>query len=360
MIPRFDKVHNRFKLNGLHYDRSDLKEVAYSFIKEGEPFEKVLGDFLIDWLNDKEYITARTSGSTGASKYMKLSKQHMVNSAITTADFFDLEIGNTALHCLPGNYIAGKMMLVRAMVIGLEIDLTEPTSSPIFDYAKKYDFCAMIPLQLENMVDYIDNIKNILVGGAVVSNQLKEKIQKCPGNIFETYGMTETVTHIAARRINNFERSPLPEDQWHFFTTLPEVNISQDLRGCLVIDAPFVSSKEIITNDVIRLYSDRNFEWLGRIDNMINSGGIKLFPEVIEDKLSKIIENRCFITSEEDSKFGEKVVIVIEGEEGSIDKSVFNVLDKYEIPKKVYYLPEFIETFSGKIKRNETLKLLKK
>lgn len=359
IIPKFDKVHNRFKLNGVHYSHSDLKEVAYSFIKEGDPYEKLVGDFLTDWLSDSEYITARTSGTTSAPKKIQLSKQHMVNSAIATAEFFDLFPGDTALHCLPANYIAGKMMLVRAIAIGLEMDLTEPTTSPIFDYEKSYNFCAMVPLQLSHMVDYISNIENILVGSAVVSNKLKARIQKCPGNIFETYGMTETCTHIAARRLNNFERSPLPEHQWHLFTALPEVNISQDLRGCLVIDAPYVSTREIITNDIIKLHSDRTFEWLGRLDNVINSGGVKLYPEVIENKLSKHVMQRFFIASEDDEKLGEKLILVVEGDSNSIDKSMFNALDKYEIPKQIYYLPEFIETFSGKIQRKETLDLIK-
>lgn len=359
VIPTFNKVHNRFKLNGVHYGHKDLKEVAYSFIKEGEPFEKVIGDFLTDWLSDSEYVIARTSGTTGAPKKLQISKQHMVNSAITTADFFELKPGDSALHCLPSNYIAGKMMLVRAISIGLELDLTEPTSSPIFDYDKPYDFSAMIPFQLEHMIDYVDNIENILVGSSVVSNQLKERIQKCSGNIFETYGMTETVTHIAARRLNNFDRSPLPKEQWHFFTTLPNVNISQDLRGCLVIDAPYVSTREIITNDIIKLHSDRNFEWLGRTDNVINSGGVKMFPEMIENKLSKKIDQRFFIAAQDDASLGQKVILIIEGDKDSVDKSVFNVLDKFEIPKHIYFLPKFVETFSRKIQRTETLELLK-
>ena len=119
VIPNFNKVHNKFKLNRVHYSYDDLKEVAYSFIKEGEPYEKVIGDFLTDWLSESEYITAYTSGTAGSPKEIQLSKQHMVNSAINTADFFDLEAGNSALHCLPANYIAGKMMLVRAIAIGL-------------------------------------------------------------------------------------------------------------------------------------------------------------------------------------------------------------------------------------------------
>ena len=359
VIPTYNKVHNKFKLNGVHYSYEDLKEVAYSFIKEGEPYEKVIGDFLTDWLSDSEYIVARTSGTTASPKIIHLSKQHMVNSAINTADFFDLEAGHSALHCLPANYIAGKMMLVRAIAIGLEIDLTEPSASPIFDYDKTYDFSAMVPLQLSQMVDYVDNIKNILVGSAVVSNKLKARIQKCEGNIFETYGMTETCTHVAARRLNNFDRSPLPENQWHLFTALSNVNISQDLRGCLVIDAPYISTREIITNDIVKLHSDRTFEWLGRLDNVINSGGVKLYPEVIENKLSKQLMQRFFIASKDDESLGQKLILIVEGEPNSIDKSVFDVLDKYEVPKQIYYLPEFIETFSGKIQRTETMELLK-
>ncbi len=357
-MPLYKRVHNRFKLNGIHYDREQMKEVAYSFIKEGEPYERTLGDFLTDWLNEDDYIIARTSGSTGKPKKIKLLKEHMVNSAIATGDFFEIYPGDKALLCLPGNYIAGKMMLIRAIILGLELDLTEPTLSPIFDYLKPYAFCSMMPSQLTKMVDYVGNIKNILVGGAIVSRKLKERIQGCPSNIFETYGMTETITHIAARRLNNFDRSPIKKEEWHFFTTLPNVNISQDLRGCLVIDAPYVSSHELITNDVVRLHSEKTFEWLGRIDNVINSGGIKIYPETVENKLSSQIKQRFFIAQQKDDTLGEKLILVVEGDSFELDKSVFKNLDKYEIPRDVYFLPKFENTFSGKIQRRDTLKLL--
>lgn len=358
-MPIYKRVHNRFRLNGIHYDREQLKEVAYSFIKEGETYERILGDFLTDWLNEDDFIIARTSGSTGKPKNIKLLKEHMVNSAIATGDFFDIYPGDKALLCLPGNYIAGKMMLVRAIILGLEIDLTEPTLSPIFDYMRSYAFCSMLPSQLTNMVNYVGNIKNILVGGAVVSRKLKARIQDCPSNIFETYGMTETITHIAARRLNNFDRSPLKKEEWDFFTTLPNVSISQDLRGCLVIDAPFVSSHELITNDVVKLHSERTFEWLGRIDNAINSGGIKIFPETVENKLSNHIKQRFFIAQHEDDTLGEKLILIIEGDTFEVDKSIFKGLDKFEVPKEIYFLPKFENTFSGKIQREDTLKLLK-
>lgn len=358
-MPNYKKVHNKFKLNGVHYSHEQLKEVAYSFIKEGEEYERLIGDFLTDWLSDEEYVIARTSGSTGSPTKVKILKEHMVNSAFATGDFFEVYAGDSALQCLPANYIAGKMMLVRAILLGWELDLTEPTLSPIFDYLKPYKFCSMLPSQLTRMVDYVGNIENILVGGAVVSRKLKGKIQKCPSNIFETYGMTETITHIAARRLNNFDRSPLKKEQWHYFTVLPNVSISQDLRGCLVIDAPFVSSNELITNDLVTIHSEKTFDWLGRIDNVINSGGVKIFPEQIESKLSEFMDQRYLIASEEDETLGQKVILVIEGGEQDLDKSIFKVLDKFEVPKKVYYLPSFVDTFSGKVQREETLKLLK-
>ncbi|MBT8394947.1 MAG: O-succinylbenzoic acid--CoA ligase, partial [Bacteroidia bacterium] len=206
--------------------------------------------------------------------------------------------------------------------------------------------------------DYVGNIKNILVGGAVVSRNLKAKIQTCPANIFETYGMTETITHIAARRLNNFDRSPLSKEHWHHFTALPEVNISKDLRGCLVIDAPYVSSKELITNDLVTIHSDRTFDWLGRIDNVINSGGVKIFPEQIESKLSEHMDQRYLIAAEEDDALGQRVILVVEGKVNTVDEAIFKVLDKFEVPKQIYYIPTFVDTFSGKVQREETLKLL--
>ncbi|EPR70705.1 O-succinylbenzoic acid--CoA ligase [Winogradskyella psychrotolerans RS-3] len=177
MTPEYNKVHNRFKFNGLHFSHEDLKEVAYSLIKEGEAYEKVTGNFLIDWLNNKDFLYVTTSGSTGQPKEIKLMKQAMVNSAIATGNFFGLEPGDKALHCLPSHFIAGKMMFVRALVLGLEIDFVEPSAQPIFDYDKTYDFCAMVPIQLKHTINYIENIKSIIVGGSKVTKPLLEKLK---------------------------------------------------------------------------------------------------------------------------------------------------------------------------------------
>ena len=357
MIPSYNKIHNRFKLNNSSYLFEELKEVAFSHIKEGLPFEKIIGNFLIDWLDDKNHITVNTSGSTGRPKAIKLQKQAMVYSAIATGDFFNLKPGDKALHCLPSQYIVGKMMLVRAMILGLELDLIEPTSQPIFDYSIAYDFCAMVPMQLQKTKSCCNSIKTIIIGGASVSDTLIASIQDVNSNIYETYGMTETITHIAIKKLNNFCSDEF--DSSTFFKTLPDISISQDSRNCLTIEAPNLSDTKIITNDLVNIHSDSEFEWLGRYDNIINSGGVKVLPEQIESKLSGLIPNRFFISKQADDTLGECVILVLESDTNALSRSVFSGLSMFEIPKKIYCIEKFIEAANGKILRQETLKSIK-
>lgn len=353
MTPSFDKIHNRFKLNGLHFDRDELKEVAYSYIKEGVFYEKEIGDFLFEWTNDRDVVEVRTSGSTGLPKIIKLKKQAMVASALATGNYFNLEPGNTCLHCLPTHFIAGKMMLIRAMILGLEITTVEPLSKPVFDTDTAFDFVSMVPIQLEKSLKNIDNMKLILVGGAPVSKKLASKLAHAKPAVFETYGMTETITHIAAKRLNGDVKS-------RNFTTLPGVMVSIDERNCLVIKAPYLSDDPIITNDVVSLVSETEFNWLGRADHIINVGGVKLQPEAIEEKLHSKIDKRFFITSENDSKLGEHVVLVIESEKFEIPASTFDELEKFEIPKNIYFTTKFIEDTPGKIQIQATLDKIKR
>lgn len=355
MTPEFDKVHNRFKLNGLHYDHEELKEVAYSLIKEGAPFEKVTGNFLIDWLNEKDYIEVKTSGSTGKPKLIKLKKQAMVNSAIATGDFFGLEPGNTAIDCLPSHYIAGKMMLVRAMILGLELDHVEPSAHPMFDYEKHYDFCAMIPLQLKHTLKYTYNIKTIIVGGSKVTLPLLERIKDCDSKFFETYGMTETVTHVAVRQLPS--KASKGEK---YFNAIPNVTFSQDERQCLVINALNLVDEPLVTNDIVDLKSETSFQLLGRYDNVINSGGVKLFPEQIEDKLQPAIDERFIVAGEEDETLGERLILIVENPRDSTDSIANRIrfikgLTKFEVPKHIYITDKFVETVNGKIQRTKTI-----
>jgi len=345
MTPHYSKIHNRFKLNGFFYNADDLLLLANSFIKEGEEFQYEIGVFILDWLDDNDFIVTQTSGTTGKPKAIKIQKQAMVNSAIATGDFFALQPGNSALHCLPSKFIAGKMMLVRAFVLGLEIDLVNPQGKIEID-SKMYDFAAMVPLQVENNFEQLSRIKTLIIGGAQPNIQLVSRLQKLTSlKAYETYGMTETITHIAAKEIIS-----------DFFQVLPEISIYKDERDCLVIDAPRIASEKIITNDLVDIVSENQFKWLGRIDNVINSGGIKLFPEQIEKKLQPHITNRLFISSKDDDKLGNKIVLVIEQESNDFDTSIFKALERYEKPKEIYFTSTFSETKTGKINRNETLK----
>jgi len=343
-IPNYNNVHNAFRLNGFHLDRDDLCRVAYSFIKEGEEYERSVGDFLLDWFDHKSYIDLNTSGTTGKPKTIRIEKQAMVNSALATGDFFDLAPGNKALHCLPTKYIAGKMMFVRGFILGLDVDFVAPSSHPLENNDTKYDFAAMVPLQAKNSLDKLQNVKKTIIGGVKINKSLEEALLKIPSAFYETYGMTETITHIAAKKVGE-----------QGFTVLPNVTISYDDNNCLVIHAPRISDEVIMTNDLVELINENQFVFLGRIDNIVNSGGIKLIPELIEEKLSARIANRFFVTGAPDETLGEKLVLVVEGEKFDLDESVYAVLDKYERPKEVVFIPKFKETGSGKLLRKETL-----
>lgn len=340
----YQNVHNKFKLNGFHFTKNDLLRVAYSFIKEGDYFEKPLGIFILDWFDPKSYIEMNTSGSTGIPKIIRVEKQAMVNSALATGDFFDLQPGKRILHCLPTNYVAGKMMFVRAFILGLDMDFVAPSSHPLENVKGNYDFCGMVPLQAKNSLSELGRFKKLIVGGAKVNKSLAQELVKLPGEIYETYGMTETITHIAAKRIGE-----------EAFKVLPNVKISADDRHCLVIDAHRISGEKIITNDLVDLVSDTKFIWKGRIDTVINSGGIKLIPEQIEEKLATSIPRRFFVYGEADETLGEKLVLYVEGESYSIDETIFDILDKYEKPKEIRFIPEFKETVLGKVIRKESV-----
>lgn len=343
----YKNIHNRFKLNGYHINLEEMFYVAYSFIKEGEPFEQHVGNFLLDWFDEKSYIELSTSGTTGTPKVIKIDKQAMLDSALATGDFFGLNPGDTMLHCLPTNYVAGKMMFVRSFILGLDMKFVEPNSDPLKNIDEEFDFCAMVPLQAKNSLKKLKagKIKKLIIGGVKVHKALEQELVKLDMDIYETYGMTETITHIAAKKIG--EKA---------FTVLPNVKVAIDDRRCLVIDAKNISKELIVTNDIVNLISDTQFSWEGRIDNIINSGGIKLMPERIEDKLSTLIPRRYFVSGQPDEILGEKAVLYIEGEPMPIEEAVFAVLDKFEKPKEVLFIPKFNETATGKIMRIESMK----
>jgi len=239
------------------------------------------------------------------------------------------------------------MMLVRALVIGLALEIVSPKGNPLAQKTKTYDFAAMVPMQVEKAMPQLHQIKTLIIGGAKLSNAIIAQLKEQSSNVYETYGMTETITHIAARPINET-----------YFKALPNVSFTLDDRECLVIHAPKLIKEPITTNDRVTLINKNTFEWLGRIDNVINSGGVKLFPERIEEKLQNKISARFFIASEPNEVLGNQVVLVVETTDNKLDTSIFNELDSYEKPKKIYTIPKFIETATGKIQRNKTLENL--
>lgn len=349
----FSQIHSSFKLNGVSFNsKADL-------INYARKLSSSVNDFFVNWLNDKDYLIVQTSGSTGKPKPIKLKKEQMINSALATGDFFEIRENTTALLCMSTDYIAGKMMLVRAMVLGWDLDIIEAVSNPLSLSNKNYHFSAMVPLQLEKSLDQIERIDKLIVGGGVVSESLKSKLSKVKTKIFATYGMTETITHIAIKKLNQIEEKPT------FYKVLPNVKIYIDQRNCLMIDTPLVANEIVVTNDVVQLVSENEFEWLGRYDNVINSGGIKLHPEKIEHKLSKLIQNRFFTIGIRDERLGEKLVLVIENNTTKTDsekvlKRISESLEitKYEVPKEVYFVKNFIETETKKIQRSKTLDLV--
>lgn len=239
------------------------------------------------------------------------------------------------------------MMLIRSIVLGFEMDFVAPASNPLKYNTKVYDFVAMVPLQVENSINELGNVKKLIIGGAKINENLKKQLLGLPTLIFETYGMTETITHVAAKKISD-----------SYFSLLPNVTISIDCRNCLVINVPRISDSKIITNDVVNIVNSTEFELLGRIDNVINSAGVKLFPEQIEMKLAHKIQTRFFVIGIPDDQYGEQLALVIEGSPFPFDTIFFNELLPFEKPKAIYFVPNFIETESGKIKRTATLNLI--
>lgn len=339
-------VHNYFKLNGYHLNAKDLCRVAYSYVKEGDAYERSIGEFFLDWFDKKDYIEMTTSGTTGLPKLVRLQKQAMIHSALATGDFFDLKPGDKALLCLPTQFIAGKMMLVRSLILGLELDVVSPSLHTLAFNSTTYDFVAMVPLQVQNSIEELSKVRKLIIGGAKMDASLEEKLLPLKTEIYETYGMTETITHIAAKRLCD-----------SVFSILPNVKISQDDRQCLVINVSTISDEPIVTNDLVELINEQQFIFLGRIDNVINSGGVKLIPEQIEAKLIGKITNRFFVTGLPDTALGEKLVLVIEGEKQEFPSDFFDVLGKFEKPKEIVFVTKFKENENGKLLRKPTLQV---
>lgn len=310
-------------------------------------------EFLKQWHNDDEHIMVHTSGSTGKPKLLQVEKRRMLESARITCDFLGLQAGNTALLCMPLDYIAGKMMVVRALERGLKLIVVPPSSHPMQSLMGQnvpLDFVAMVPLQVKNTLqvaqerNLLQSTRHLIIGGGAIDAELARQLLHFPNAVWSTYGMTETLSHIALRRLNGPNAS-----EW--YTPFDGVALTTDERGCLVIDAPAVCAQRLVTNDRVEFAPNgRQFRIMGRIDNVINSGGIKLQIEEIENKLKKHLKAPFAISKRQDAQFGEIVVLLTEEKDLEAVKNLCSnaLTNKYERPRLVVHIDHLPLTDTGK------------
>ena len=331
-----------------------------------------LEDFLSEWNNDSDRVLVHTSGSTGNPKPMMVEKKRMLNSARITCDFLGLKPGDSALLCMSLDYIAGKMVVVRSIERHLHLISVSPSGHPLKDVNKEITFAAMVPMQVYNTLqvpeerERLSRIRHLIIGGGAIDAALEQELQSLPGDIaiWSTYGMTETLSHIALRRINGDEPS-----EW--YQPFDSVRISQTEEGCLVIDAPQVCAETLVTNDIVEIepyiynkVEKLRFRIKGRKDNVICSGGIKIQIEEVETLLKPHLEKPFMLAKKKDEKFGEIAVLLSEDEDiKKVEATVRRLLSdesekssdhkkyKYWIPKEFRYVEHLPLTETGKPKR---------
>ena len=317
-----------------------------------------LKEFLAEWRNDSPTVLVHTSGSTGKPKPMWVEKRRMEASARMTCDFLGLREGDTALLCLPLDYIAGKMVVVRSLVRGLRLVCVEPSGEPLGTETEQIDFAAMVPMQVWNSLrvpeqrERLMRIRQLIVGGGAIDDALARALVDFPNQIWSTYGMTETLSHIALRRLNGPEAS-----EW--YTPFAGVTLSQTAEGCLVIDAPLVCDGQLITNDIAELANDGRFKILGRKDNVICSGGLKIQAEEVERLLSAHLREPFIITKRRDEKFGEVAVLLTEGDTAAAKTICEQVLPKYWQPRAYVHIDRIPLTATDKPARRQAEQIAK-
>lgn len=336
----------------------------------------VLEEFLDEWNNDRPTVLVHTSGSTGKPKPMWVEKRKMLNSARITCDFLGLKPGDSALLCMPLDYIAGKMVVVRAIERRLKLVSIAPCGHPMAK-AEPTTFAAMVPLQVYNSLRVAEEkrklmaIRHLIIGGGAVDEEMAAALRSFPNHVWSTYGMTETLSHIALRKLNGKDAS-----EW--YTPFDTVDVSQDAEGCLVINAPLVHDGALKTNDRVemrlnKITGKQQFRVIGRKDNVIDSGGIKIQIEEVERKLRPHLSIPFMITKAADRKFGEAVVLLCEAPLGSkaltsLD-AVFSeddlrnictsVLPPYWVPKKYVFVDKLPMTETGKPARAEAERMVR-
>lgn len=315
-----------------------------------------LEEFLSEWNNDSLFVHVQTSGSTGAPKPMLAEKRRMLASARITNDFLGLREGDAALLCMSLDYIAGKMMVVRSIERGLKLITVEPSGHPL-NHSQlatddcQIDFAAMVPLQVYNTLQVPEErkrllqIRHLIIGGGAIDEALGAELKNFPNAVWSTYGMTETLSHIALRRLSGPEAS-----DWYI--PFPSVKVSLSEDGCLVIDAPEVCPERLVTNDIAEI-SPQGFRILGRKDNVICSGGIKIQIEEVESRLRPFFRVPYLISKRPDPKFGEVSVLLTEGSVDEARQICERILPKYYLPRHYLHVDRIPLTETGKPARQQ-------
>lgn len=345
-------------IGGTAYTKEDFKEDRETGFTGESTFHHQLYMFLKDWFSGTPTIRLNTSGSTGVPKEIIVRKEQMLQSAKITCDFFELKRNDKVLLCLPLDYIAGKMMVVRALYAGLDLYLVNPSGHPLLGTDITFDFAAMVPLQVYNSLkrdkerERLSKIKHLIIGGGAINEKIEKALKDFPNAIYSTYGMTETLSHIALRRINGTEASS-------YYTPFPTVSLTLSDDDTLIVDAPLVTDGPLKTNDVAELRQDGSFRITGRKDNIINTGGIKVQIEEIEQVLSSHITGNFAITSIPDPRLGEAIVLLVEQPVSpvSVRKAIEQLLPRYLQPLHIYAVTAIPQTGNGKISRTATKQL---
>lgn len=305
------------------------------------------GAFLDLWADESPVIEAHTSGSTGVPKTILLPKKQMRRSAQATNAFFGIDSRSTLVCPLSVDYIAGKMMVVRAIESGAELWMLRPHRENILselpDSVDTIDLLPIVPAQLESLLrsDKAERVKNVIIGGSPMTDSQETIAADAPFSAFATYGMTETCSHVALRRIGH-------DGQW--FTPMPGVRTAIDERGCLVVDG-------MVTNDIVELRGDGRFRWLGRADNVIITGGLKVAPEEMErliaGEMARVSGARFYLTSRPSELWGEEVVMIVDSEvdRSTVDSICRRLLPRHAVPKDIIVDPGMEFTASGKLRR---------
>ncbi len=341
----------------LWFGKAYSKTEFHTFLNEKvrrslQDWELEILKFTKEWLDEKnEWFMVSTSGSTGKAKDISISRKQMIESALSTGEYLNLEKGQSALLILPAQFIAGKMMIVRALVLGLDFYYLEPKLGILKQLDRKYDFCAVIPLQIQKVLNtkQLELFSEVIIGGAAIGNEDITKLQGFDTRFYATYGMTETVTHIAIKPLNGTRISP-------FYHCLPGISIDRDDRECLRIFSQRLPQKITVTNDRVEMINASTFKLLGRVDAVINSGGLKIQAEEIEELIKEKLGLVSMLGYREDKALGQKMVLLVEGEEKELDKlniqaQLEDILDKNKVPKEILFVKELFRTPNNKINR---------